>query len=79
MRNLLLILCVGLLSSCASVEAGKKVVKEVGARAADSGLDASIYAICNGVTVGSVRRRYQRDEKGYAIWNAFCMNEMTKQ
>ena len=53
-------------------EAVRKAVKEYGAQAADAELENLEWAICNGVSVGAVKRRYGPSPAKAAAWRAFC-------
>ena len=60
-----------LLASCASMDAGRAVVKHVGAETMDRALADASWFTCYGASVGSVRRAHEKAPKVYAD---FCFN-----
>lgn len=56
-----------LLSGCASLD----VAVNRGAEANDAAVSASIFCLCNGCSVGSVRRYFREDP---ALWTDLCLD-----
>jgi hypothetical protein len=59
------------LNSCAEFAAGRSAVAKHGADAADQVLESALWTICNGVSVGAIKRRFKtQDER--AAYNVLC-------
>lgn len=65
MKKLILILPV-LLTGCVAEQAIKK-----GAEVNDSAVDASVFTLCSGASVGSIRRNFGAPDKAQ-VWRALC-------
>jgi hypothetical protein len=60
------LLLIPLLAGCAS-----DVMISRAAGANDSALDGAVFMVCNGASVGSVRRRFGTEEQAQ-IWRELC-------
>ena len=75
MKPALAALAVLLLSACGFTSEGNAVrhaVQIYGAQAADAELENLEWAICNGVSVGAIKRKYPTGSKKRQGWDAFC-------
>ena len=75
MKHLNVIILTLFLGACGITPEGQAVrlaVKEYGAIAADAELDNLEWALCNGVTVGAIRRKYQPGSEKRSAWDALC-------
>ena len=64
-----------LLSGCGFTPEGQAVrmaVKEYGAQAADAEAENLEWALCNGVSIGAVKRKYPPGSKKRAGYDTFC-------
>lgn len=65
--NKTLIACAFMLTGCAGVEN----VIERGAQANDSAVKSAEFVICQGASVGSIRRAYGTEDRA-ALWRELC-------
>ena len=64
-----------LLTGCGFTPQGdalRLAVKEYGAQAADAELENLEWAICNGVSVGAIKRRYGPHKEKFEGWRQLC-------
>jgi hypothetical protein len=71
MRKISVFIIAMLMTGCGAVGAYRGMVAETGADAADQALESAEWAMCNGVPVGAVKRRYNTEEKRNA-YNQIC-------
>lgn len=65
-----LIILIMLLSGCSTYNA---VVAEKGAQASDDATDAALWALCNAMPVGAIKRQFKTDAER-AAYNEICPN-----
>ena len=75
MRLIIVSLTALLVAGCGSF--GR--LQERGATVADEGLDASVWAICDAATMGSIRRRFGVNADKAAAYELFCESERTTE
>ena len=71
----LLLLLLALLSGCGFTPEGNAVrgaIQLYGAQAADAEAENLEWALCNGVSIGAVKRKYPPGSKKRAGYDAFC-------
>lgn len=69
------ILAAGLLTACGQTSQGDALragLVDRGARGYDALLENAEFAICYAASVGSVQRRYGRDQQSADAYNALC-------
>ncbi len=69
--------CLFLLSSCASIEAGKQIVALKGAEISDKALTDAVWWTCQGSSVGAVKRMYGTTAERAALYREFCKGSGT--
>ncbi len=74
MKHLIVLVAVLLVGACAEFAAFRSGVAEHGADAADQTLDAAVWTMCNGISVGAVKRRFKTPEER-AAYNVLCPQE----
>jgi hypothetical protein len=67
-----LLCAVTTLSGCAQYGALTGVINTQGANAADRQLDAAVFVLCRGITVGAWVRRFGNNEEASAAWKTLC-------
>lgn len=66
------------LSACGFTPQGEAFRQEVsqrGAQAFDQGLENAEWFICQAASVGSIKRRYGRDQEAADAWQKLCEGE----
>jgi hypothetical protein len=69
--NRLLVVAVLCLSGCAQSDMLRAVVAQKGAEASDDVLESAMFALCYGVPIGAIRRRFETDADK-AAYNQLC-------
>lgn len=62
------------LSGCVAVDAVKPAI-EKGAEANDAAVSASLFTICQGASVGAIRREFSSEAKA-EVWRSLCNDEI---
>lgn len=76
-----LLIAIMLLSGCTTLDAGQRVVAQYGAKVADESLESSLWAVCQGPTIGAWIRRFGNDPQKAEGWRRLCseqINELPK-
>lgn len=73
MKTMLLLLL--LLSGCASYNGFAGLVQTQGADVADKQMDAAIFLICRGVTIGAWVRRFGESQTSAEAWGVLCASK----
>ena len=63
------------LSACGFTPQGdlvRSTIKDKGAQAYDEGIENAEWFLCNAASVGSIRRKFGRDERMSAAYNTLC-------
>ena len=63
-----------LLSGCAQYSALSNGIASVAADASDRQLDAAMFVVCRGITVGAWTRRFGKDEEAARAWKVMCID-----
>jgi len=75
MRNCIYLSLMLFTASCGTYDAAKTVIIEKKAAVNDEVLDSTVLVLCNDVSVGAVRRKWDGD---FTKWAEFCAgNEIT--
>ena len=61
-----------LLSSCATLDTARDVVKQKGAQAADTALLDAEWLVCKATPIGAVKRRYGQTMEAAETYRRFC-------
>ena len=64
-----------LMTGCSAASLYRGAVAQQGAEASDQALESAEWAICSGIPVGAIMRRYNTDEKR-AAYNTLCSNSL---
>lgn len=62
MKNIMLALILLVLTGCGTVRMVRGEVADRSADAADQSLETAIWGVCEGATIGALRRKYSREE-----------------
>lgn len=69
--NLLAVLLLVVLSGCAEIDALRAGIANHGADASDQAIESALWALCNGLPVGAINRRFKTEEEK-AAYREFC-------
>jgi hypothetical protein len=64
-----------MLSSCGFTPEGdiaRGTIKDKGAQAYDEGLENSLWFLCNGVSIGAIRRKFGSDQRMADAYHTLC-------
>ena len=73
MKSILLLMV--FLSGCASYNAATGIVRTQGAAVADKEMDAAIFLLCRGVTIGAWVRRFGENQTSAEAWGVLCASK----
>lgn len=73
MKTLMILIL--LLPGCASYNAVTGIVRGQGAEVADKEMDASLFLLCKGITVGAWMRRFGDSQHLADAWGVLCSNK----
>jgi hypothetical protein len=71
----LLLCAVTFLTGCAQYGAVTGAIRVNGAEVADKELDAAVYILCRGITVGAWVRRFGNNTEAAAAWKTICLDK----
>lgn len=74
MKMMMMVLLV-LLQGCASYTAFTGIVRTEGALVADKQMEATLFFLCKGVTVGAWVRRFGENKQSAEAWSVMCSNK----
>lgn len=69
------IVCLLVLASCGFTpqgDAARMAAQQYGAQAMDEALVNTEWFMCNGASIGAIKRRYGSDPERAAAWRAIC-------
>jgi hypothetical protein len=69
-------IAVTFISGCAQYGAITGAVRTTGAEIADKELDAAVYVLCRGITVGAWVRRFGNNEEAANAWKVLCTSDV---
>jgi hypothetical protein len=73
MKKIYLIFAAILMSGCAQYGAVTGAIRTNGAEVADKEMDAAVYILCKGVTVGAWMRRFGSNDASANAWKTLCV------
>jgi hypothetical protein len=75
MKKIYLIFAAILMSGCAQYGAVTGAIRTNGAEVADKEMEAAVYVLCKGVTVGAWVRRFGTNQASADAWKVLCVEQ----